>query len=318
MEKTTKFNYLITDIKAGDTIIFTDGNKKTIKKISNGHRIIFDDGSNLDLWVAEGKILEVISKEIKKEEPIASPFDFKSMPPVKPVQKSVNVIPLATNYKELNKKLYHGGDNIEFFHITAAQNAYSILMGDYLYSREAGLGHVRYDNIKLNDTTGSVMGSNRSYRLEKYARFYLNIRNGATCSFCNNYSNHSTFGVIIAVGFSSIWKAKTKVLLSPINAHYLEDDDFNWSKYNIADERNLKNLDANRFNFRSTFLDYDKNIDNPYMMAEILFYEKISLDNISHIYFKRKIEMDYFLSKLPYNKRKMLESKCVVKKELFW
>ena len=242
MTKIKKYNSYDKSIKAGDVVVFIDDTKKTIARIDGGHRVVFGDGTKCDLWAIEGEIKGIDTTDTKMEQikPVAKPINFNSIQ-VEPLKSNKVFSPLATSYKELNKLLYHGGKNIEFYHLTAAQNALEIINGKYLYSREAGEGHIKYDNAILNDTSGAVMGSNYSYRTEKYVRFYLNIQNGATYSFHKNITKNKSFEVIIAVGFSSIWKTKTNVILSPINAHYLRDEDYDWSKYNIAIESNLKN-----------------------------------------------------------------------------
>ena len=297
MKPLTKYNSFDKDIKGGDSVVFNDERIKVIKKITDGHRVVFEDGSKTDLWIIEDSIKGIIHRTAIIPKSTVVPLVFEPEPS-KP-QEEKNVKCLATSYKELNRKLYHGGDGVEFYHITAVQNALAIFNGDYFYSRESGQGHIKYDNIELNDITNSVMASNYSWRLEKYARFYLNIKNKATYAMHKNYMQNKSFGVIVAIGFSSIWKSGTQVILSPVNAHNLLDCDFEWSKYNIGRETNLKNLDASQFDLRQTFSSCDFSEDNPYLAAEILFYDKIALDNVSHVYFRTTREMDYFLSKLP-------------------
>lgn len=316
MEKIIKYNSFNADIKSGDVVVFTNGAKKIIQKITDGHRVVFEDGTKIDLWIIEDKIEGIVRKNAGKLKPVVTPAYFDPEPTETIKIQCFNS--LATSYKELNKKLYHGGKAVEFYHITAVQNALAIFMGDYFYSREAGRGLIKYDNVELNDITNSVMSTNYSWRLEKYARFYLNIKNKATYAMHKNYMKYGSFGVIVAVDFSAIWKSKTKVILSPVNAHGLVDSDFDWSKYNIGFEINVKNLDASRFDLKRTYSACDFNEDNPYLAAEILFYEKIDLSNVSHIYFRTTRERDIFLNKLPYNKRTLLSSKCVVREELFW
>lgn len=305
------------DVERGDIVEFIDGTSKVVKKATDGHRVVFEDGSTVDLWIIEYRIKNIVRGNVEpySSKETSSYFDFDLFEETK---KSEERTYLATTYRELRSKLYHGGDGVEFYHITAVQNALSILNNDYFYSRESAEGNIKYDNAILNETSGSVMGSNHSYRTEKYARFYLNIKNAATYSFFKNYTQNKSFGVIFAVDFSAIWKSKTKVILSPINAHYLKDDDFDWSRFNIAFEQNLKNLDPSKFDLKSTYSVYDSSVDNPYLTAEILFYDKINLDIISHIYFKNNYEMNYFLEKLPYDKRKIFKDKCLVKESLFW
>lgn len=316
MEKIAKYNFFDTDIKSGDVVVFVDGNKKTIQRITDGHSVVFEDGTKVDLWTNEYNIEGIIHRNLNKPKPVATPIVFKKSP-VMTIKRN-NFNSLATSYKDLNRKLYYGGDGVEFYHITAFQNALEIFAGDYFYSREAGQGHIKYDNVELNDITSSVMSTNRSWRLKKYARFYLNIKNKTTYAMYKNYMEYGSFGVIIAVDFSAIWKSKTKVILSPVNAHNLVDSDFDWFKYNIGFEPNVKNLDSTKFDLKRTYSVCDFNEENPYLAAEILFYEKIELSNVSHIYFKVARERDTFLNKLPYNKRTLISSKCVVKEELFW
>ena len=319
MEKIDKYHSYDNTLKDGDVLVFIDESKKTIQKIKDGHKVTFSDGSKRDLWIIEDKIKGVIHTHIEKPKPLAAIISTDDFEEVKLFEnKKEPFKSLATSYKELKKLLYHGGNSVEFYHITAIQNAIEIFSGDYFYSRESAKGHIKYDNVELNDITGSVMSTNYSWRLEKYARFYLNIKNKATYAMHINFKEHNSFEVIVALDFSAIWTSKTNVILSPENAHGLVDSDFDWSKYNIGIEKNIKNLDAAEFNLRMTFEHYDPLIDNPYLCAEILFYNKVSLENISHIYFKNSKEMDYFLGKLPYNKRTSLKNKCIVREELFW
>ncbi len=319
MEKIEKYNHYSDDIKNGDIVVFKDNSRKAIRKIEDGHKVTFEDGSKRDLWIVEDQVEGIIHMHVKRTLPISATIisgDCERIDVFNDKKESFGS--LATSFKELNKKLYHGGDGVEFYHLTAIQNALAIFQGDYFYSRESASGIIKYDNVKLNEITDSVMSSNRSVRLEKYARFYLNIKNKATYAMHKNFDNNHSFGVIIALGFSSIWKSKTNVILSPINAHDLIDSDFDWSKYNIGFEKNIKNLDASRFNLEKTFEDCDFISDNPFLLAEILFFDKIGLENVSNIYFKSSREMNYFLDNLPYNKRALLQVKCSVKEELFW
>lgn len=316
MAEITKYNSFDNSIQNGDIVVFLDGSRKTIKKV-DGHKVVFEDDSKSDLWSIENLIEGIIHLDAVQSIPVATPFDYNK-DGLKVKNTDSNFKSLATSYEELKKLMYHGGDKVEFYHITAIQNALAIFAGDYFYSREAGVGHIKYDNAKLNDITSSVMSSNYSYRLEKYARFYLNIKNKTTYSMYKNYGQHGSYGVIIAFDYPVIWKSKTKVILSPTNAHGLVDEDYNWSRYNIGYEPNIKNLDASRFDFKRTFSACDFKEDNPYLAAEILFYEKIDLSLVSHVYFKTTRERDYFLSKIPYNKKVALANKCVVKEELFW
>ncbi len=291
------------DIQKGDVIVFNDGCKRVVIKVDSGHKLVFEDGTRVDLWTSGEKITGVIRQSPHKCDDYKQPF-----------KSNVKITDcLATSYKELYQKIRHGREFVEFYHLTALENAVSIFSGDYFYSRYSDGGHAVYDNITENETSRDVMSTNRSTRLEKYARFYLNILNGATSSMHINFENHGTFGVIIALDFSSIWKSKTKVFISPINAHYLKDDDFEWFKYNIDFQDNLKNISQKKFDFDKTF---SRN-KNQYNYSEILFYDRVPLSLVSHIYFKTEIEKNIFLNKIPYNKRNNLENKCVVNKTLF-
>lgn len=224
--------------------------------------------------------------------------------------------PLATSYKELNRIMYHGGGDIEFYHYTAGINAIEIIKTGFIYSRQDARYRVKYDNAKKIDMTDLMTSTNKSWALEKYARFYLNTKNAATYRFHKSYEENSTFGVIFALSFDSIWKTKTHVILTPINAHYLTTSYFDWKTYDISNKDNIANYNASDFNYNKTFEEYDR--DNQFLMAEILFYNKVGLDNVAHIYFYNKYEKDLFLSKLDYNKRKLVENKCEVNRELFW
>ena len=316
MEQIKKYDSYSSDLKSGDIVIFDNNERKIIKTIKSGHRVLFTDGDEIDLWVSEDNIQGVIQMDCEQSKLIVEPIIFESKSSNENAKEKTNS--LATSYKELHKLLYHGGDSVEFYHITAVENAAEIFSGDYFYSRDSGCGHIKYDNIELNETTNSVMSSNYSWQIEKYARFYLNIKNKTAYAMQKNYKQHNTFGVIIAVPFQAIWKSKTKVILSPINAHNLAGLYFNWSTYNIGFENNLKNLAADDFNFKRTFEMCNFDEDNPYLAAEILFYDKISLNNVGHIYFKTSENKNAFLSKLPSGKRILFENLCVVCRELFW
>lgn len=310
------------DIYPGDIVVFEGGAEKVVSKINDGHKAVFEDGDILDLWIFENQIKGIIhiNREEAKPKIKNEVQDFKgdgSFSSNLDYKKS-SFISLANNYKELYKKMYHGGDYVEFYHITAAQNAINIFKGEFFYSRESAGDNVTYDNIQFNEITSSVMSSNCSYRIEKYARFYLNIKNRATYSMHKNYLKNNTFPVIIAVNFTAIWTSKTHVILSPSNGHNLDDDGFNWKMYDISKEVNLKNIDNSKFDFYKTYEDCSFTEDNKYNYAEILFYDKIALDNVSHIYFKNFIDKKAFLSTFSIEKRKIIEGKCLVDEKLFW
>lgn len=300
------------DIQKGDLIVFNDGCKRTVTKVDSGHKLVFEDGTRVDLWTSGEKITGVIRRCPHRRDDNCN--DYKQ-----PFKSNVKITDcLATSHNDLFQKIRHGREFVEFYHLTALENAASIFSGDYFFSRYSDGGHAVYDNYVENETSERVMDTNRSTRLEKYARFYLNILNGAAYSMLANYKSSGTFGVIIALDFWSIRNSNTKVFISPINAHYLSDNDLQWFKYNIDFQDNLKNIDSKKFDFEKTFSKYNPEEKNPYLYAEILFYDKVPLSLVSHIYFKSDIEKNIFLNKIPYNKRVNLEHKCVVNKRLFW
>ena len=323
MDKIEKYNGFADEIKAKDIIVFTNGERKEVIGVK-GHIVTFEDEKPRDLYVIEQNIEGII--HWVREKPHQTTPTRKTPTQQKTTDKEWQAFiesirtedTLASSYSELRRKIAHGRQWVEFYHMTAIQNALEIFSGDYMYSRERADTKLKYDNIEKNETTRSVMESNYSTRIEKYVRFYLNIKNATTYSFKKNYEQNHSFGVIIALDFDSIITANTNIVLSPQSAHYLEPKQFDWSKYNIAYETNLKNLKASDFDFEKTFSICDFETPNPYLAAEILFYEKIPVNIVSHIYFKEQREMSYFLNKLPYNKRKELERRCMVRKDLFW
>ena len=124
MTKIVKYNSFDANIGYGDVVVFVDGTKKIIQKIIDGHRVVFEDGTKTDLWIIQGKIEGIIHRFLEKPNPVVVPIVFDSEPstPIKKPQFNS----LATSYKELRRKLYHGGDAVEFYHITAVQNAITI------------------------------------------------------------------------------------------------------------------------------------------------------------------------------------------------
>ncbi len=312
MEKIQKYNSY-KDLRKGDIVVFKNGERKTILSIKDEHKAVFTDGEMRDFWTNEDKIEGVIYKNIEERSVIAKPYVCETK------ETGLRFESLATSYDELYNMLQRHSDGpVEFYHFTAVQNAVSIISTGYLYSRYYGGILIKYDNDKMNETSNSVMGSNYSPILQRYARFYLNIRNKATCSMYHNFIKNNTYGVIIALDYDSIWKSGTNVILYPVNGHFMYDGDFYWGRFNIGYQGNLKNLNRFNFNFAKTYDAYDAYEDNPYLAAEILFHNKVSAEIIKHIYFESEDELDNFINCLPYNKREQIRRKCEVRWELFW
>lgn len=225
-----------------------------------------------------------------------------------------------SNYKELKEFIFSNSHRLphEFFHITEMENGVSILNNGYICSRADANQMVVYDNIVENETTKQVMGTNKSERIERYVRFYLNPRNGATYNMKMNFKENGTFGVIFAIGFEEIEKAKFSFLTSK-NAHDENDDFFDWGGVNnLSKERNLRSIDFDRYNYLETFREYDPNNHNSYLWAEALFYGKVSINALTHIYFASESNRSEFLDQLNPQVRFQIESKCVVDLYLHW
>ena len=221
------------------------------------------------------------------------------------------------NYSNFKKELFKDSRlPNEFFHYTNVFNALKILKTGYIKSRESAQGDIEYDNMVKNDVTNIVMSTNASERVKKYARFYLNPRNKTTYSMKMNFEKNQSGGVIIAINYSSIWQAKTHVFITHKSAHYVETSYLDWNGPNdISKPYNLKNIDTN---FSKTFEEYDSTINNDELMAEVLFYDKVPINLISHIYFDWECTRKGFLERLPSELRKLYEDKCVINTYLHW
>ena len=135
-----------------------------------------------------------------------------------------------------------------------------------------------------------------------------------------NFESSNTFGVVIAIDYSSVW-TNSKVFIIPKSAHYAIDKDLSWDWNNIIDlsvKSNLKRIDCASFDFKSTFKEYNSNEINDYQMAEILFYDRVPIKCISHIYLGSEYEKNIFLNALSPNMRKSIESKCVIDLYMHW
>lgn len=306
------------EIKAGDVVVFLDGTSKTVEHCVDGHHVIFSGETiSEDLWVIQDEIDYVYlnEKAPSHEEHIDENSIIDATQPNKD-----NFVSLATSYSELNRLLMKCShqNNIEFYHYTEVNNLVSILECGFLYSRSKAIKIIKFDNTKYIDMSNQMVSTNRSNKLNKNVRFYLNPKNQVTYSFNKCYENNNTFGVLIALDFSAIWKSNSNVLLMPINAHHLYDSYFDWSLYNIKFSKNLANYDANEFNFQETYKQYDPDNRNNYTLAEILFSDCIDANLISKMYFKSNKQRDDFLSKLDIRKQAYIIGKCEVRPDLLW
>lgn len=228
------------------------------------------------------------------------------------------------DYKELKRFMFPYYDmECEFLQLTEVNNALSIINDGYFYSRVNAESKMTYDNIEMNDTTNSVMSTNVSTRLDKYVRFYMNIRNKSSYSMICNFKNNNTYGVILTIDYSSLWKSKTfpktHIFLTPYSAHFLNKNYFEWNGINdIGNKSNLRNINESFFNYRMTHAKYEPGQDNKYQFAEVMFYDKVSTDLIKHIYFENEENKNDFLSRLDDDKRAKLADKCLVNKYYFW
>ena len=227
---------------------------------------------------------------------------------------------IITNYSEL-KKFFFTNSTLpnEFFHFTHSSNAIRILQTGFIKSRYSTFGTIPYDNMIKNETTQSVMSSNQSNKIEKYVRFYFNPRNKTTYSMKKNIKENNGFPVLIAIDYSSIWKAKTYVYVTPKSAHYINDYDLYWiNGHNINNVKNLHNINFREFDFKKTFFEYSVEENNKNQMAEILFFDKITTDFITHIYFACKHDLEMFISKLSYDLKQKYANKCLINEYLLW
>lgn len=216
------------------------------------------------------------------------------------------------------------GNHDKFYHITEFKNAVSVVKNKCLLSREYAnkLKFMKYDNVVKNGTTAGVMPTNRSPRIEKYVRFYFNPINDATYNFMENYKSNNTFGVAFTIDFSLLYRlTDEKIILSPGNAHYLEDEDFSWYRYNVTKKNNLANLKFDSFSFNYTYAKYDKNAEKfikNYQKAEVLIYEKVCLPCISNIIFATYPEREKFKAQLTEDEWNSIEDICIVNSSVFW
>ena len=303
----------LNNIKKWDKVVFKNGKVFMIQKLLDGSRAVLSNGEEIDFLIDGERIKEIIPFREYQKEPL---YDKKEE---QAIEDSCNKKPLKkhiTTYAELRSLLTHGEEFLGFYHLTAVENAIQIINDGYLGARETAK-NIIYDNVVYNLTSKGVKGSNRSTRILKYVRFYMNIINKATFSMKYNFKNNGTYGVIFAIPFETIKELDTPIILSPINAHYLTDEDFDWRLYNIHNEKKLANIDFSEFNFKKTYSAYNDKVENEYLTAEVLFYDKVPLEYIKHIIFKNSQEMYNFLDHLPYNKRRFVENKCKIIEDLF-
>lgn len=216
-------------------------------------------------------------------------------------------------YFQLKKQL----KNNEFYHTTVLENAVSIINNRSIYSRELSrkLNILKFDNMENNSTSNSVNSSNFSSKTHKYARFYLNPINKAMWNFLYDWKNNNKIPVAFAIDFTFLYKYSKPIIISPKSAHYLEDEEFDWRRYNINNINILRNMSFNKFKFDITYQRYDRNADDDfknYQMAEILVYENVPLNCISHIYFAEENHYNIFMSKLSNEEKKIIRDICVI------
>lgn len=230
------------------------------------------------------------------------------------------------NYIDLKRYIFNSSTlPKEFFHYTHFANAINILKTGSIKSRATCLGSIQYDNIVENEVTTSVMQTNKSKRIEQYVRFYLNPRNKTTYSMKKNFKSKNAYGVIIAIDFNSIQKFSSMnngnghIFLTPMSAHDVENEYFNWNGCNdIGREENLKKLNLKPFCFDKTYMKYDPYCENKYLMSEILFYRDVPTSLISHLYFGSEEEKRDFINRLPKYIKNEYASRCEVDEYLHW
>lgn len=232
--------------------------------------------------------------------------------------RDINKIPIE--YQQLKNRF---GSNLDFYHITTLDNAVSIVKTKYLLSRNLAkkLNVLKYDNISNNEITAGVMGGNHSSNIKNFVRFYMNPLNAATYAFKKNFEQKRTFGVIFSINFSLFYKYTGGIIITHHNAHYLTDSDLDLNKYNITKKDNIKNINLNKFNFKETYSRYDPYDDistKDYQKAEVLIFEKLPLDCITHIYFSSENEYNIFMNRLSFEDKKLIRDICVVCPTLFW
>ena len=224
-------------------------------------------------------------------------------------------------YQKLKRLM---GNHDKFFHITEFRNAISVVKNKCLLSREYAnkLNFMKYDNIKHIETTAGVMSNNRSTRIEKYVRFYFNPLNDATYTFKKKYEANNTFGVAFTIDFSLLYRlTDEKIILSPGNAHDLEDDDFSWYRYNVTNKNNLHNLKLDNFSFNHTYMSYSKDLDSyikNYQKAEVLIFEKVALPCISNIIFATYYEREKFREHLTDEEWDSIKDICIINSFVLW
>lgn len=324
-------NSTFDDIRKGDVVVFLDGTRKSIKRV-DGHRLILEDDTRIDLWVAGVK--EIIKKrdtidlslENKmRQETIAD--TIKELKDILGIDNSIASSRTNPNgelsYQELFTMMERA-DNTElkfsryFWHYTPAHNLLRIISSGYFKSRYNIQGSIPFDNKKQLEETNSVLGHNLSKLTERHARFYLNPKNAFVMYIVNNVSkNVLKYYCAIAIRKEALYASRNSTFLYYQNGNKATDEVYK-KEYELNNHqgKRIRVHNLNFFNFAETYSDYDSAQTKErklYQMAEFMVWKDLSIAFIDKIIFYTKEGMDAFLLKIKDTKEyNLIKGKCCV------
>ena len=340
MNKIVKYNSFDEDIIAGDIIVFSDGTTKVLRKIDDGHKAVFADGSKCDLFVVE---VEGIIKEGDRNP--KQPFSESSLssftnslslfePVNKEPEKKKSFFKDSYDYEEeftyselfsMMEKADHSGLYFSkyFWHYTTVSNLCAIVRDGKFKSRYDVEGYIPHDNKILNSTSKEVMSNNASRKTQTHVRFYLRPLNKPYFSFYKNLSEEDKkLCCYVCIKKEALYASFKSTFLYYENAVTATDDVFDkrnelnqhqWMRFRV---NNLK-----RFNFAETYSIYDPSQDakrSLYQEAEFLVWKELSFNFVGKIYFRTQQGLDIFLKKIRDNKEyNSIKEKCSVNRTYF-
>ena len=331
MEVIVEYNSYDDDIKNGDIVVFLDGTRKVIKKVDD-HRLTFEDGSRIDLWVVEIKGI-IKNRTVSNSGPMKLSTPKIVVDPIEEIKDILGIkektIPSTSNsngglsYQELFTMMERA-DNTElnfskyFWHYTPAHNLIKIISCGYFRSRYNMQGNIPFDNKKWLDETESVLGHNLSKLTERHARFYLNPKNAFAMYIANNVDKRVLkYYCAVAIRKEALYASRNSTFLYYQNANKATDDVFK-KEYELNNHqgKRFRVHNLQYFNFAETYSNYDPAQSKErklYQMAEFLVWKDLSIAFIDKIIFYTKEGMDAFLLKIKDSKEyNVIRGKCSV------
>lgn len=321
--KVEKFDKYDSDLIRNDIIVLLDQTWKIIKKITDGHHVVFSDGSTIDLFVDEIKgVVKCGYRGINN----TNCLDSK---PSETVSNNKLKTKYLFTYDELFKTMEDAdhsnmGFAKYFWHFTTTSNLIEIIKNGKFRSRYISEGSIPYDQRIHNETTKDVTDNNRSWATERYVRCYLRPLNKPYFSMYKKLPDKEKASFVIVCIRKEALKASFKpTFLYYQNANKAKTDDLNFKNRlnNHADNKIVLN-NSNLFNFEETYTIYDKNGQphsrDLYQEAEFLVFEELSTYFIDKILFRTNDALNFFLECIKdldtyYN----IKSKCVVDRDYF-